>query len=669
MRRNDRAAPDVQVRGPAQALTQTIDTYYRPGRDTRSADALQRGLGALSAVFQEEANALREQRRKNEYTQGQMDALREEAGMELEGVKRGTILRQHSRFYMEGLNEGRGSAASLDWAANLENSFQESGVGYDDEEKFRGWMDQQVASFLSGFGDNPAALRAAMPMVTDSANRYAAGFAKRRDAYYAAQRKAVFNREVEGAFQMMLSGGLDGVESLKALREEYFLSDGPIANDAFIEAALRYAEVSNDPDALAVVMENAGPGGFNLDSSEYEKVIKAQRSLADRLEKETSRQETQRNRLNKKIVEEAEISFHEKLLSDPTLDPVQEYRAWLAEGNAPNPDVQAAFNTAYNSFEKARANTEPPEGVLMGNFLVRLGAAKDRGEAMGIINEAASWLTGSQFEKYFDRYRPEGSLQQYFSNTFAKSRFDNVSDRLKAFEASGNVFSTDTGSTLQIYGTEAYQDYIQANYMPGDDIKKIDAEAREYVGSMLLSEFGGDQTFVQAMSDPRNAILTRDLGIDNAVQDLMKRYYANMVETEGVSGDAARARPVPKLINDIVDTQTEQEPDKPSRTDGRKGSAGITAVEALELLGVEPQATGSADDRRRRQPKADAVDTQADIKAIDQKIAEIEIRDAQLRRGLGVGRSVTTERALDALAAERAQLEQQRMELLNSIGG
>ena len=109
--RSTRVVPETEVRSPARSFARSLDSFYTPERDRRGEASIQKGLDAFSSILGDQAQRNKAERREGERIQGVQDALREQAGEELQGVKTGSLFRQNSRFYMMGLNETRGKAA------------------------------------------------------------------------------------------------------------------------------------------------------------------------------------------------------------------------------------------------------------------------------------------------------------------------------------------------------------------------------------------------------------------------------------------------------------------------------------------------------------------------------------------------------------------------------
>lgn len=154
--RNTRVTPETSVRSPARGLVQSLDNFFTPAPDRRSEQAFQEGVDAFSDIFEAEAARAKSEQRQNEHQQGVADALREQAGEELKGVKTGSNFRQHSRYYMMGLNETRGKAAAARFKNDLTLAYQdwEGKHTNDDGTAFRDWMNGQISNYVGTLGEN-----------------------------------------------------------------------------------------------------------------------------------------------------------------------------------------------------------------------------------------------------------------------------------------------------------------------------------------------------------------------------------------------------------------------------------------------------------------------------------------------------------------------------------
>ena len=123
--RNTRVNPEVEVRSPARSFAKVRENYSARSRDRRGEQAFQQGVNAFGGLLEEKANRLKSQRREDETQQGVADAMREQAGEEMKGVKTGSLLRQNLSFYMAGLNETRGKAAGQRFKPETYRAYEE----------------------------------------------------------------------------------------------------------------------------------------------------------------------------------------------------------------------------------------------------------------------------------------------------------------------------------------------------------------------------------------------------------------------------------------------------------------------------------------------------------------------------------------------------------------
>ena len=220
--RNSRVNPETEVRSPARSFLNSLDNFYAPSRDTRSEQATQQAFQTYSGILGEKADEMRKERRQDEYNQGIADAMREEAGQEMEGVKTGSIFRQHSKYYMSGLNETRGKAAAARFKHETTLAYEEwEGRHVDDDGSgFRAWMNERVANFMGTLGEDQHRIAGAMPTINEMAQNFAVKHTTFTTDRLQQESFEAYDEIVSGIFSDMANGDLDMDAAVDLLGDE-----------------------------------------------------------------------------------------------------------------------------------------------------------------------------------------------------------------------------------------------------------------------------------------------------------------------------------------------------------------------------------------------------------------------------------------------------------------
>lgn len=462
MKRNNRVAPDVQVRSPARSLAQRLDNYYRPARDSRSEQALQSGISRLSGLFEEKANRAKQTQRKDEFQQGVADAMREQAGEEIQGVKTGSLFRQHSSFYTAGLNETRGKAAATEFKNQLALEYEnwEGRHADDDGSGFREWMNDRVNGFIDSLGDNESRLTGALPVLNEVANNFAAqhtAFTNQRlqeEAFKATQTIA------GGIFDDFHSGTLTEDEAIAQIREEagaLYDVEGGNANSVLVDAAIRYANTHNDPDPILLLGKAHTSGELPLSIENQERLANAIDAVEADINREAREQEQIRDAEHKAAHQAALADFGQQLAADP-------YAPLPRHGEVGH-DLWTDMNRLRQAHITASQNTNPVEGSIARlNLDVALRDAGSARDAVAVLHEFVqshpNVLTGAQVSAYSARIQEQLDPTSLMNNDYVKQQGRLFFQQVNQFET--DAFSPDQITIMQTKAEQHFLDFVMS---------------------------------------------------------------------------------------------------------------------------------------------------------------------------------------------------------------
>lgn len=493
--RNDRVVQDVAVRSPARSFINSLDNFYSPARDTRSEQALDRGLAGFQAIVGEQAAEAKEERRKGEFQQGVADALREQAGKELEGVKTGSIFRQHSRFYMMGLNETRGKAAAARFKAETAQAYADwEGKHTDDDgAAFREWMNGRVGEFTEQYADNEYALAGALPVINETARNYAAqhtGFTTQR-----LERESfeAYDEIVSGIFTDLADGTVDMDEAVTRLASEaddMYTTDGAAANDRVVGAAIRYANIHNDPDSLLALAKAHTEGKLKLSQVNRERIANAVDAVEADIQREASQANAQATAEQEAWRNETLNNWATALANDPFAD-MPHFGAVGDHG------TYAQMQRMQNSFRTAASNTNPVEDaqarVGLEATLAGASSASARFSALNdFITRNPNVLSGSEVSKYASEIMEWNNPDSLINNSVVNRYRQGFGKKLATFQS--DDFGVDDIAVLSLDGERAFNDYMlaktgQIDMNDVEALRSVVKEAEEYAMEVLAFEY------------------------------------------------------------------------------------------------------------------------------------------------------------------------------------
>jgi hypothetical protein len=548
--RNDRVTPSTEVRSPARSFLQNVDTFYQISRDRRGEQAIQQGVSALNSVLNERFEEYRADQRDDEFQQGVADAMREQAGEEMQGVQTGSLFRQNSRFYMAGLNETRGRSAA-------EQFRQETAAAYrewedrdrdDDGSLFREWMNGRLAEFTNSLGDDRHRLAGALPTAQQVAYNLASSHASYTDRRIAAAAAAAARQ----AHTSNWTAALTGEQPLETaflnslgITEEHFDLEGAVANDTAIEGLIDASNFANDPSGLEFVEQAVREGRLRVN-------VEQAARISNGLESVRSDQAQEQNRINAQLEAEREAATQEALML--------RFETVSNDPYAPLPSPEdfggdfTAWNTAISMQNAIRTGSEQSNPMFSYAHTLELtAAAVDAPDLTTAINSISSVAVDMG---------PAGASQarQFLEETIEMARAENVIRnplvvaQRQAFVDQVTDFETDEYALGQISTMRTRAEYLfnvgmaqaannnEINPRNAVDVMQTAATVRENVTAQLVNEFP-ELTRERQEAQPRAAAV---LGINEPIaqQDAEIAAQANAEAARIYAEQAAEAAAV-----------------------------------------------------------------------------------------------------------------------------
>ena len=459
--RSDRVTPETQVRSPARSFAETLDNFYTAPRDRRAAQSIQAGAQAFSGILGEQAAKNKKEQRQNEFNQGVQDSIREQAGQELKGVKTGSIFRQHSSYYMMGLNETRGKAAASKFKSDLALKYQEwEGKHIDDDgTAFREWMNGQVAEFTNGLGENQYMIAGAMPTVTEVANNFAVQHTAFTSARLEQESFEAYDEIVSGVFSDLASGDLDmdgAIERIASEADDMYTTDGAKANDRVVDAAIRYANIHNDPDSILALAKAHDMGKIKLSQRNREKLANGM----DAVEADINRQASKQNAQSTAQQKAAEKAMMDDWASTLEQDPYADLPSFSEVGDAA---VYKRMVQLQDTFISSNGVENPTiTNTQRMTFEARMADASSAAERVEILSEFVksnpSALSGSDVSSYMKEIVAKDDPSSLVNDQIVQKYRKGFGEMLGQFQT--DTFSVEQVSLLKTMGERYFDEYM-----------------------------------------------------------------------------------------------------------------------------------------------------------------------------------------------------------------
>ena len=592
--RSGRVNPTVQTRGAARSFVESLDTYYQPARDTRREQALQKGLGAFSQMFEQQAAEVQDQRRKDYYTQGQLDAIAEEAGQEMKGVQQKDILRQQSRYYTMGLEESRGERDAIKWKSEM--AIQYGRLGMDaasDPEGFRAWLVEQSDDFLSQYEDRPHALRAAMPIIKQVTTNLSAQHAADIDRNLEREMLDAQDTRIFDIGEQLAAGDLTVDEALEAfniVREDLFSTENARGNDYAVAGVIRAAVHHADPRLITTLLKNRKELGLTpTQMTTLADGLDAVEAEIDRRQSEIDDRERQRQA---ELEQQASTDLMTALHKNPNMDLYEYYLDWISKNNDGKPETWlfGKMQDLQSTYRTSRNNAQPASGEAQLSFRLEFNTAETPEERFAVIQKHAASLTPSQIDEALVEAGivaspdGEGGYGEWQSDPINKERLRSFEDVATSVVTGFTSINKEEASKLVVQSRRVYTEAVErlARSNPNMSGSEIAREAAKEAGEFIW-ERADDAARDRILQDDA---AIRMLGLTDTVtqlqQEAAEAAAKKEAEAEGMYGGDGTTTDAPEAT---------EEPQEPTPLTGaerralRRGEGGTG--EGIELPEVE----------------------------------------------------------------------------------
>jgi hypothetical protein len=498
-----------------------VDTFYQTSRDRRGAQAIQQGVSAINSVLEERFLEDRATRREAQYQEGVADALREQAGQEIQGVQTGGLFRQNSRFYMAGLNETRGRSAAARFREETALAYQnwEGRFTDDDGSAFRQWMNQRVAEFTTSLGNNQYMLNGALPEIQQIANNLAtshSSFTNQRLATEETQAHSniyadIFSQALEGdyatpqeQYEAILAGVIPEMES-------HFdtLGTGE-ARTNLVRTALQYGNIRNDLTPLFALAHAHDTGQIRLTTEELEALANGVDAIQADIDRDISRMNGRQAAEHEAAVE----AYHMQVIDALREDPYAELPEWNQSlgSNA----YQEAMRIQQAMITNAQASPREDTAAIMS---LNESMALVRGDRAAEMNVLQEWLEANpgvlspeeaarRQQTILERNDRNSVLNSNVVSNFLRNRTSLIGQLIEGPDWGG----LEVGSVASSVYRGMVEDYLIANSDGIDPnnpsaIRELLQEANDFAIQQMIPEYG-DQLARAAGTNPTASLVS-----------------------------------------------------------------------------------------------------------------------------------------------------------------
>jgi uncharacterized protein (TIGR02594 family) len=506
--------------------------------------------------MQEQANRAKQLQREDERQQGIQDALREQAGEEMRGVQTGSLFRQHSSFYMAGLNETRGRAAAARFKAETAQAYLdwEGRHTDDDGSAYRAWMNERVANFMSTLGDDQHRVAGALPIINEVANNFAAqhtGFTAER---LETESFEAYDEIVSGIFLGLANGEFDmdeAVERIAAEADDMYLTDGAAANNRVVDAAIRYANIHNNPDSILALARAHDSGRLRISQSNREKLANAMDAVEADIEREASRSNAQATAAKKAADQATMNAWAQTLEENPyaEMPPTSE-----VPDAALRRDMMTLAAATRTAAEVTNPSIEAQDRIRLETDLHAAGSIQEKIRVLSAFAHSnPTALSGADISRYTQAFMAEADPGSIINDPMMGRYRTGFGQTLAEFQL-GDGFDINRSSYLRTQGEMHYNDYLlsQTGTVDTNDraaMRQLHTAATEYAMEQLAFDFPEVLREKQDQSP-----LGENLGVGSALET---RDAAVAAEAARIYQEAAAVMPVAADTREALDATSE----------------------------------------------------------------------------------------------------------------
>lgn len=583
--RNTRVNPDTPRTSPARSFAQTLDNFYAPMRDTRSEQALQRGIGQFAGIFEEKAAQVRQERDRDEYNQGVADAIRETAGQEMQGVRTGSIFRQHSRFYMAGLNEQRGKAKAIEWKNQLALDYEAwEGKNSDDPNDFKNYLNERAGVFIESLQSNPHALNAALPYINEVANNLAAQHTSYTNERLR-QEQVEASHQVFGDIVAGFTGGdydeQTAIDALAAEVDELYASGEKDAREILVDAVILEADANDSLDGLLVLAKAYDQGKIKLSKAQK---LRLEQSI-DSIEAEITSAQAARSRAAQAQYD-ASINAHvtsytEALLANPRLDAREFYRNLGVKDE----ELFRKLNTIQKAVLESESNSGPTDGQIELAFQAELiQAGGDPNARAAVILKYSPHLNSADVRRELQLSNEISSGSAVHTSAHVKMLRQGYVSNVAVIES--DQFNIEASGQAQTFAEALYNQQMSIELRGVDPsdynaINEAHLKVTESVNRAVLTRFPNMVTNLSAEGDPTKKPAGEITGMSGELEKLMEEVRQQLLQNDpSVADTQGSAAEVPGNPEPEAETAPEPAP----------APVAETPVDPAEMVPIAPTA-------------------------------------------------------------------------------
>jgi hypothetical protein len=450
-------------------------------------------------------------------------------------------------------------------------------------------MNDRVGNFMDSLGDDQHKIAGALPIINETARNYATHHTAFTNKRLEQESMDAYDEIVSGVFDDLSSGDIDMEMAVDAIANEadmMYTTDGAQANDRVVGAAIRHANINNDPTALFVMGKAHDTGKLKLSQTNNDRLANAREAVEAKIQRKANRESAEEAEARREREREVTQSWYEQLQKKPYTDITE----WAAQNGVEGIHFKN-LNSLQSTMMRGAEVTDPTITTQKRiEFEEELYNAKTRTEKIDVLKNFTAAnptaLTGNEISRYVDhsfKSTDEGSIiNDPIIRRFRKS----FGDTLGTLSDGSNYLSTDQSPFIKTQGIEAYNRFLlekskKLDMSDPSALMELHDQAEAAAIEELTKDFP-DQMGRKAKSQPEAGEV---LGVPDELEERQEeedaaaaeefremvdddkaaaaeefREMADEAETEGVQGEETRIEPTAAEPVEIDQQALEEEP-------------------------------------------------------------------------------------------------------------
>jgi len=347
----------------------------------------------------------------------------------------------------------------------------------------------------------------------------------------------------------------EAVLRIAAEADDMYLTDGAEANNRVVQAAIRYANIHNDPDSILALAKAHDNGTLRISQVNRERLANAM----DAVEADIARNASNTNSRMTAEQKAAKAAVLDGWAKTIEADPYAPVPPTDEIGDADlRRDMMAYQSAAITAAENENPQLTAQNRILFEADLYEAGTVQEKLKVLtDFVKTSPNSLNEADYTKYARDIMEQSAPDSLVRNTLVSDRRSTFSSSLADLQL-GNGYSANAGSVLRTQGEIAFNEYISTQGAQTDRndplaMNSLLVAAEDYAMQKLAAHFPTLMDEAAQDAPELASAMGADVAIEQNAQRVADEALAAFQADAGVQVDPAAVAEVAQAVTGPVD--------------------------------------------------------------------------------------------------------------------